>query len=69
MRRKPYQGEGKIISRILEPRSIYVMRGVARSEFQHSIPAMEKLRCSITFRTLAKERAKKWAKKNDRRAA
>jgi alkylated DNA repair dioxygenase AlkB len=53
----------------LEPRSIYVMRGVARSEFQHSIPAVEKLRFSITFRTLAKERAKKWAKKNDRRAA
>ena len=59
MRLKPYRGEGKIISKILEPRSIYAMRGVARSEFVHSIPAVGKLRYSITFRTLAKNRAKK----------
>jgi alkylated DNA repair dioxygenase AlkB len=61
MRLKPYQGEGKIISKVLEPRSIYAMQGVARSEFLHSIPAVEKLRYSITFRTLAKS----WAKKTD----
>lgn len=65
MRLKPYQREGKIISKILEPRSIYAMQGVARHEFQHSIPAVEKLRYSITFRTLAKN----WAKKTNRRVA
>ena len=52
MRFKPYKGEGKIVSMVLEPRSAYVMRGPARSEFQHSIPAVEALRYSITFRTL-----------------
>ncbi len=37
---------------ILEPRSIYLMRAPARTEWQHSIPAGEQLRYSITFRTL-----------------
>lgn len=73
MRLKAYQGEGKIISQILEPRSIYSIQGVARSEFQHSIPAAEKLRYSITFRTLATKHANKRTKnpvnKNDPRAA
>jgi alkylated DNA repair dioxygenase AlkB len=36
----------------LEPRSAYVMTGPARSEWQHSIPAVESLRHSITFRTM-----------------
>ena len=31
LRLKPYQGEGKIISVMLEPRSIYVMRGDRKS--------------------------------------
>ena len=61
MRLKPYQGEGKLISKILEPRSIYAMQGVARREFLHSIPAVGKLRYSITFRTLAEN----WAKKTN----
>jgi alkylated DNA repair dioxygenase AlkB len=52
MRLKPYQGAGKILSLRLEPRSIYVMRGAARSQWQHSIPAVEQMRYSITFRTL-----------------
>jgi alkylated DNA repair dioxygenase AlkB len=52
MRFKPYKAEGKIVSAILEPRSAYVMRGPARWEFQHSIPAVEILRYSITFRTV-----------------
>ena len=67
MRLKPYRRGGrksasaeltrtepanKIVSVILERRSIYVMRGVARWKFQHSIPAVERLRYSITFRTL-----------------
>ncbi|MBA3677911.1 MAG: alpha-ketoglutarate-dependent dioxygenase AlkB [Sphingosinicella sp.] len=34
------------------PRSAYLLRGPARTEWEHSIPAMEQLRYSITFRTL-----------------
>jgi alkylated DNA repair dioxygenase AlkB len=36
----------------LDPRSIYLMRGPSRDEWEHSIPAMEKLRYSVTFRAL-----------------
>ena len=36
----------------LLPRSAYVIRGVARSGYEHSIPAVSSLRYSITFRTL-----------------
>jgi alkylated DNA repair dioxygenase AlkB len=36
----------------MAPRSIYVLRGAARTEWQHSIPAVARLRYSITFRTL-----------------
>jgi alkylated DNA repair dioxygenase AlkB len=52
MRLKPYEGTGRILSLRLEPRSIYVMRDAARSQWQHSIPAVEQMRYSITFRTL-----------------
>jgi alkylated DNA repair dioxygenase AlkB len=53
MRLKPYGAEGKIISAMLDRRSIYAMSEVARWRFQHSIPAVKELRYSITFRTLA----------------
>jgi alkylated DNA repair dioxygenase AlkB len=36
----------------LEPRSAYIIRGPARSGYEHSIPATEALRYSVTFRTL-----------------
>ena len=35
-----------------EPRSAYLLRGPARTEWEHSIPPMETLRYSITLRTL-----------------
>lgn len=35
-----------------EPRSIYLLRGPSRTEWQHSIPAVDALRYSIIFRTL-----------------
>jgi alkylated DNA repair dioxygenase AlkB len=35
-----------------EPRSSYLLRGSSRSEWEHSIPAVEALRYSITFRNL-----------------
>jgi alkylated DNA repair dioxygenase AlkB len=36
----------------LQPCSAYLMRGPARWDWQHSIPAVDKLRYSITFRSL-----------------
>jgi alkylated DNA repair dioxygenase AlkB len=35
-----------------EPRSAYLLRGPARTEWEHSIPAVDALRYSITFRNL-----------------
>jgi alkylated DNA repair dioxygenase AlkB len=39
----------------LEPRSAYLLRGPARTEWEHSIPEAESLRYSITFRSLKKK--------------
>lgn len=36
----------------LAPRSAYVLAGPARSQWQHSVPAVKALRYSVTFRTL-----------------
>ena len=35
-----------------EPRSAYLLCGASRTEWEHSIPALDTLRCSITFRSL-----------------
>jgi alkylated DNA repair dioxygenase AlkB len=35
-----------------EPRSAYLLRGPSRTEWEHSIPAVDALRYSITFRSL-----------------
>jgi alkylated DNA repair dioxygenase AlkB len=40
----------------LDPRSVYLMRGASRWEWEHSIPAVDALRYSVTFREL-RERA------------
>lgn len=37
---------------VAAPRSIYVLRGPARDLWEHSIPPVEALRYSLTFRTL-----------------
>lgn len=37
---------------IAEPRSAYLLRGPSRTEWEHSIPAVDELRYSITFRNL-----------------
>jgi alkylated DNA repair dioxygenase AlkB len=37
-----------------ESRSLYMMSGASREVWEHSIPAVEALRYSITFRTLSK---------------
>ena len=37
---------------VLEPRSAYILHGPARTEWEHSIPAVPAQRYSITFRSL-----------------
>jgi len=44
-------------SHTLKPRSIYILSGEARTDWEHSIPPLNGLRYSITFRTLAAEHA------------
>lgn len=36
----------------LAPRSIYVLRGLARHDWEHSIPPVETMRWSVTFRAV-----------------
>jgi alkylated DNA repair dioxygenase AlkB len=36
------------------PRSAYLLRGASRTEWEHSIPPLETLRYSVTFRTVHK---------------
>jgi len=45
-------GERRVFEQPLAPRSAYVLAGAARSVWQHSIPAVDELRYSITFRTV-----------------
>jgi alkylated DNA repair dioxygenase AlkB len=40
-----------------EPRSAYLLRGPSRSEWEHSIPAVDALRYSVTFRNLRQPQA------------
>ena len=40
-----------------QPRSAYLLRGPSRSDWEHSIPPLETLRYSITFRSLARHQA------------
>jgi alkylated DNA repair dioxygenase AlkB len=39
-------------SLMAEPRSAYLLRGASRTQWEHSIPLLETLRYSVTFRTL-----------------
>jgi alkylated DNA repair dioxygenase AlkB len=40
----------------LQPRSFYLLRGPARTDWEHSIPAVEDLRYSITFRSVRQDK-------------
>jgi alkylated DNA repair dioxygenase AlkB len=40
---------------IAEPRSAYLLSGAARTEWEHSIPAVDALRYSVTFRNLRED--------------
>jgi alkylated DNA repair dioxygenase AlkB len=39
-----------------EPRSLYMMSGASRHEWEHSIPGVDAQRYSITFRTMAEQK-------------
>jgi alkylated DNA repair dioxygenase AlkB len=43
------------VSIAMAPRSAYALSGAARSEWKHSIPTVDALRYSITFRTMKKK--------------
>ena len=49
LRRRTGRGFERV-SRSLEPRSAYALQGSARTDWEHSIPAVDELRYSITFR-------------------
>lgn len=51
LRRKSATGWERY-SLTVEPRSVYLLRGAARTDWEHSIPAVDALRYSITFRSL-----------------
>jgi alkylated DNA repair dioxygenase AlkB len=57
MRFRPYPPDkarrGATLALDLEPRSIYLLRGPVRWDWQHAISPTRDLRYSITFRTLA----------------
>jgi alkylated DNA repair dioxygenase AlkB len=49
---KAKQGRASIISIPVQRRSLYIIQGLARSEWQHSIAPLKDIRYSITLRTL-----------------
>jgi len=55
-RLRPYdkakQKRNAIISLLVKQRSLYIIKGAARSEWEHSIAPVKQLRYSITLRTL-----------------
>jgi alkylated DNA repair dioxygenase AlkB len=51
MRRRRDSGWERAAMR-LDRRSVYLMRGPSRDEWEHSIPAVDELRYSITFRSM-----------------
>jgi alkylated DNA repair dioxygenase AlkB len=51
LRRKSGTGWERAALRV-EPRSVYLLRGPVRWEWQHSIPPGEQLRYSVTFRSV-----------------
>ena len=59
MRFRRTQGRGWArVSQTIAPRSIYLLSGEARTEWEHSIPPLDELRYSITFRTQADDGAR-----------
>jgi alkylated DNA repair dioxygenase AlkB len=55
LRRKTAAGWERF-TQVLEPRSVYLLRGTVRTQWEHSIPPVDSLRYSITFRSLRADR-------------
>lgn len=51
-RRQTPEGRWERITILAAPRSAYLLTGPARTEWEHSIPPVDALRYSVTFRTL-----------------
>lgn len=50
--RRRIENEWEVEKQLLEPRSLYLIGGAARTQWQHSIPPIRDLRYSISMRTL-----------------
>lgn len=55
LRRRSAEGWERA-SILAAPRSVYLMSGPARSDWQHGIPPVEAMRYSVTFRTVRPDR-------------
>jgi len=53
--RRSRGGAWERVTVLAQPRSAYLLRGPARTEWEHSIPPVEALRYSVTFRNLREE--------------
>lgn len=57
-RRELPDGKWERAAIVAEPRSAYLLAGPARTQWEHSIPAVEQLRYSITFRNFREREVK-----------
>jgi alkylated DNA repair dioxygenase AlkB len=55
--RKPAAAKWQRFTLHAEPRSLYMLSGASRQVWEHSIPAVEQPRYSITFRTVVERRS------------
>ncbi|HTK86703.1 MAG TPA: alpha-ketoglutarate-dependent dioxygenase AlkB [Nitrospiraceae bacterium] len=62
--RRDHAGRSESRTVTLESRSLYILRGPARVQWQHSIPSTKALRYSITLRTVLNE--SRWAAAEER---
>ena len=53
--RRPDGDDWKRVSLVAAPRSAYLLAGASRTEWEHSIPGVDALRYSITYRNLREE--------------
>ena len=51
--RRPHGARWQRATIVAEPRSAYLLAGPSRTEWEHSIPPVDRLRYSITFRNFA----------------
>lgn len=51
--RRQVDGKWERVTITAEPRSVYLLRGPSRTEWEHSIPPVDQLRYSVTFRNFA----------------